>query len=304
MGNSKSAYTIRQVIELTGISEFTLRGWENRYKALTPARTDTGRRVYSSNDLLKAKALYDLTLQGHKISVLANLNLTELLELTKSNIVPEERQLPPHVHKVIKASLEYNWLIVEKIFSQQKKNLSAKAYIYEFILPLISEMSSMVASGKFNVTQEHIISAYIKEHISQLQSPAKRKSRSKIVMACPEGDFHDMGILIASRLTKIHGVDTLYLGAHFPKRDLAETCHRYGATHLLISSTVSKKEGAKEELFDYLSFLDRNLEPKTHIWVAGRNSSNASILKLNRPYRSIQNFEEFENQLQKIKGAE
>lgn len=304
MGTSKGTYTIRQVIELTGISEFTLRGWENRYKALTPARTDTGRRIYSSEDLLKAKALYDLTLQGHKISTLANLDLSELIELTKLNVVKEEKKLPPPVYKIIKASIDYNWQIVEKTFLQQKKNLTAKAYIYEFILPLIAEVSEMVGAAKFNVTQEHIISAYIKEHLSQLGGLANHKSKSKIVMACPEGDYHDMGLLIASRLTKIYGVNTLYLGAHFPKRDLAETCHRYGATHLLISSTVSKAEGAKEELFDYLSFLDRNLQPKTEIWVAGRNSVSASILKLNRPYLSIQNFEDFENLIHKIKRAE
>ena len=59
--SAETQYSIRQVIALTGASEFLLRTWELRYGALNPKRTDTGRRLYDEKDVLKIRALLELT---------------------------------------------------------------------------------------------------------------------------------------------------------------------------------------------------------------------------------------------------
>jgi DNA-binding transcriptional MerR regulator/methylmalonyl-CoA mutase cobalamin-binding subunit len=304
MPNSKSTYSIRQVIELTGVSEYTLRGWENRYNAFIPSRSNTGRRLYSSEDILKAKALFDLTQRGHKISTLASLDLKKLNSLMADSISFHETHKNTQVEKILAAASDGNWTAIEKILQSERSKYVPTEYIHKIIIPLISRMNEKVGADLLNVTQEHIISAHIKENLSQLKTASSVKSKYRIVMACPEGDYHDMGILIASRLAKIHGISTLFLGAHFPKRDLVQTCLQYKATHLLVSSTISKKEGARENLLDYLSFIDRQLDPKTALWVAGRNSAEVKNLKPQRAYIQFNSFQEFDKQLSTFSGTD
>ena len=75
------SFSLRQVVELTGVSEFTLRGWESRYQAFRPRRTGSGRRRYTKADILRARALLELTARGQRISSIATLPLSELEEL-------------------------------------------------------------------------------------------------------------------------------------------------------------------------------------------------------------------------------
>jgi hypothetical protein len=117
-----------------------------------------------------------------------------------------------------------------------------------------------------------------------------------MIFATPEGDLHDLGLLIASKLASFSGVDILFLGANMPKRDLAETCLRFKATHLVLSSTVSKEEGARSDFLQYLNFLDRNLPTPTAIWVAGRNTQKLRF-SLDRGFKILHAFSDFEKEL-------
>ena len=44
-------YTIKTVVQETGIAPATLRAWERRYGVLSPGRSDGGYRLYSERDI-------------------------------------------------------------------------------------------------------------------------------------------------------------------------------------------------------------------------------------------------------------
>ncbi len=73
-------YAIGAVSRLTGISTHTLRIWERRYGAVIADRTDTGRRVYSRDDVEKLGLLKILVDRGFSIGQIANLSVEELRE--------------------------------------------------------------------------------------------------------------------------------------------------------------------------------------------------------------------------------
>ena len=56
---------LRVVARRAGLSADVLRAWERRYKAVVPVRTDTGRRMYSADDVERLVLLRRLTLAGH-----------------------------------------------------------------------------------------------------------------------------------------------------------------------------------------------------------------------------------------------
>jgi hypothetical protein len=84
-----------------------------------------------------------------------------------------------------------------------------------------------------------------------------------------------------------------------PKRDLSESCLRFQATHLVLTSTVSTRGGAKDDTPQYLHFLDRNLSAKTSIWAAGPNIRPMNF-KMKRDFKILDSFQSFEKELQHV----
>src|SRR5210317_1645860 len=78
-------HSIAVVSRRTGVSQLLLRAWERRYDAVIPARTPTGRRMYSDRDLEKLTILGLLTGVGHRIGDIATLPMDELRKLAEEN---------------------------------------------------------------------------------------------------------------------------------------------------------------------------------------------------------------------------
>jgi methylmalonyl-CoA mutase cobalamin-binding subunit len=154
------------------------------------------------------------------------------------------------------------------------------------------EMNRRIGLNQFSISQEHILSALIKEFLSKVRAGESwNTGKSRFILATPEGDFHELGLLVAYTYLQVTGVNVLYIGPNVPKRDLCETVLRYGATHVLITSTLTRGEGAKEDIPTYLNFLDQHFPEKTAIWVAGRGLG-ALKLGLKRHLRFLTSFQD------------
>ena len=275
-------YTLRQVANLTGLTEFTLRGWEGRYNAFAPNRSDTGRRQYTKIDLKRAFLLRELTHLGCRIGDVASLTTAALekkLDLQNElKLKPVEKRVSKPVEKIeaiMKLVLMQDWDQLKKAIHDQLSKKTVVAAIQNVILPLLASLSNYVASERIGIAQEHILSALIKEQLyillSRVSNKQKKYKNVAVVIAAPEGDFHDLGILLAHVLLNSIGVNSLYLGPNSPKNELCETVIRFGATHVFLASTMSRREGAKDDIFSYLHYVDQHLPPTIDMWVGGRN---------------------------------
>ncbi|HEX5661471.1 MAG TPA: MerR family transcriptional regulator [Polyangiales bacterium] len=68
MTEPRQLYRIHWVAEQTGVPEATLRAWERRYSVPTPARTPSGYRVYSKQDVDAVKRMRELCDSGMSAS--------------------------------------------------------------------------------------------------------------------------------------------------------------------------------------------------------------------------------------------
>lgn len=304
-------FSIRQMIELTGLSEFTIRGWENRYQAFSPQRTDTGRREYSKKDIEKALLIRELLNRGHKISKIASLSSQKLQSLFEGF---EEAQNEQHGHrknKQVTQTLELmflqKWTELSELFrSVRYKNPSELVQL--FFLPLLHELAIHVGAGRASVAQEHVLSSLLKEKIysalSDLENRKIIKSPSKkvrFVLATPEGDYHEIGLLLAHLLIRSYGYTSLYLGPHTPAQDLAETALRFEASHLLIVSTVSRKDGARQHLLNFVSDVQKKMGPDLKILLAGPQAP-AIPSEAGSSLFNAGNFYDFEEHLKTLGG--
>ena len=73
-------FTIGMVARRTRIHPETLRVWERRYEMIVPGRSETGRRLYSEQDIQKITLVKQLTDLGHSVGGLAKLSVDALKE--------------------------------------------------------------------------------------------------------------------------------------------------------------------------------------------------------------------------------
>lgn len=295
-----SRYSIRQMVDLTGLSEFTLRGWELRYHAFQPSRTQTQRRMYSSQDLQKALLLRELTQRHHRIGDIASLHPMELRHLLGTQISVNSSAnhiIHPEVTDILKATALQNWPHIEASLLKVVRKMKPLVALREVILPVFDQIAIEVEEGRLSIAQEHILSALFRQSLHSMVRPKRKKSKTKIIVAAPEGDFHEIGILIAHVMVHQYDFHSLLVGCNTPKDQLSETAHRYGATHVLIGSTLTRDEGARENFFEFMNFLDRHLSPSVSIWYGGRATHSIS---LKRKTLWLKNLEELDQKLQKI----
>jgi hypothetical protein len=158
----------------------------------------------------------------------------------------------------------------------------------------MEQIGYAVSAGTLSIAQEHILSAMLKQNVHRLIHPNLQSSKIKTVIAGPEGDFHELGILAAHAIANHHKTCSIFIGPNTPKDQLCETAIRFGATHIILGATVSKKEGAKDDFYSYIHFLDKNLPKNIAFWFGGRA---AQAVSLNRETLLFRSLVELEHQL-------
>lgn len=298
----REIYSLRQVVELTGLSEFTLRGWENRYTAFRPGRTGTGRREYTAKDLQRAILLRELTNRGRKIGDIAHLPVTKLSALLESDdLAHTPADEPPEVVETLRLASLQEWEEIEKLFRTLAQRRAPLSVALDVVVPLLAGLSRIVALGRFSIAQEHLLSSLVKEllHALRARAPVPPAHAARVLIAAPEGDYHELGILLANVLVALHGFRTLYLGPNSPKADICETALQFGATHVLLGATVGRAEDGREALPSFVHFLDTHLPPKTTIWLGGREGASFQAV-LSRSHAIFATITEFEAALRAL----
>lgn len=75
---SERSYQIGTVASLTGVDPHTIRAWERRHRAISPGRSDTGRRRYDDRTIERLQLLKALVDCNESIGTIAHLSDSEL----------------------------------------------------------------------------------------------------------------------------------------------------------------------------------------------------------------------------------
>ena len=262
-------FSIKVISDSCGIKPHTLRVWEQRYGVFKPERSDSGQRIYNEYDLKKAKLLARLVEQGHSISSLANYDLEELQKMleTHSNYIESQNLLlhKAKTEKLLKYLLDYQTEQVVSELQHLRMTYGAKEFIFNIILPTIREIGILTTQGKYTVTQEHIISTIIRDQLSQLYLPNIGDKRQQVALATPEGNLHELAIIIAEILCRINRVPTRYLGAAHPPECLSEALNALGCPNLILGVLSSDQWVYQRDIVDYLTKLDLKLTEEVSI---------------------------------------
>lgn len=220
-----SAYTIKDLENLSGIKAHTIRMWEQRYNFLKPSRSCTNIRFYNNEQLKTLLNIALLNKYGFKISHIDKMSSEEILEKVLSLREMEAKQ-ESVVNELVQEMLDLDTDQFECCVNKYIGTHGIENTIREIIFPFLQKIGILWQTGNIIPAQEHFVSNIIRQKlivaIDQLPNPTNGK---KCMLYLPPGEFHELGLLFVCYLLKSRGIRPIYLGANVPFEDVKSITH-------------------------------------------------------------------------------
>ena len=215
-------YSIKDLERLSGIKAHTIRIWEKRYDILNPKRTDTNIRYYCDNDLKRLLNISVLIKNGSKISRIASLSdegLNEkILELNNLSSPADSGQ----IENLIVAMIDLDEAKFEKVLNNSIIKIGFEDSMTGIIYPLLKKVGILWQIGTITPVHEHFISNLVRQKLYAAIDalPVENKAGTKtFLLALPQWEMHDIGLLVYNYLIRKKGYRTIFLGQGVPLDD-------------------------------------------------------------------------------------
>ena len=235
---------IGQLAEATGMDPAVLRAWESRYGIPQPGRSEGNQRRYGQREVERVKAMQQLVEAGYRAGEAARIVLA-----TFTGAGEVHSQLPAD-RDDLAALLTEGDIEAMRLLDRLAVSLPLERIIEEVIRPVMTEVGERWASGSISVSEEHaatwLVSAWLSAQV-RLMPPPLRKGL--VVTAAPEGERHELGLVMFGAFLRRQGVRVLHLGSDMPPSDLAAMiASREGDVAVLAISTALGQAGLSETI--------------------------------------------------------
>lgn len=275
MENMTGKYNIKDLEVLSGIKAHTLRIWEQRYGILHPQRTDTNIRLYSNDDLKRILNVSTLNKSGIKISKIAQLKESEINDAVKKLIVTADDK-EGLIDALIVAMVDLNEEMFNRIVSINTVKEGFEKTIINVVFPFLQKTGVMWQTDSINPAQEHFVTNLIRQKliaaIDNVNGHSTETSK-KITFFLPEGELHEISLLLYNYMAKTRGYNTLYLGQSVPFNDLVKVNSINTSDYMVCVITQALKE---IEFSTYVKQLSEAL-PNQKIFISGYQAIQNSI---------------------------
>ncbi|HMS55507.1 MAG TPA: metalloregulator ArsR/SmtB family transcription factor [Fimbriimonadaceae bacterium] len=154
--------------------------------------------------------------------------------------------------------------------SQLRRQVPLLKIYVDLLTPAMAQVGQWYKSGEIDEAQEHLASGITERMMSRamsLRSPSRRTDRS-VVLGCPPGNWHALGLRMVSDYLKLLGWKTLFLGANVPTESFISTVRQHQPDLVLTSCATDDSVHALLPLLDGLHNL-RNAGQEFSIGVGG-----------------------------------
>ena len=280
---TSASYPIRAVSKMTGIGIDTLRAWERRYGAVTPARDERG-RMYTDADVARLRLLSGAVEQGHSIGRLAGLTndqLRDLCEAPAAAAAPAPdpaRRTPIDTIPLITALREYDAVAIDQELSRMAAVLRPLELLQDVVMPLLTRVGDDWHSQRARIAHEHLMSSTMRNLLGAfLRLYARRETSVRLLFATPSFERHEIATLGAAMLAASAGLGVSYLGADLPAHEIVDSVEPAGARVLVLGMTTAATDRTRER---ELKTIVRELPAGVELWAGGRGAErHASIIQ-------------------------
>ena len=285
-------YSIDQLSNITGFSKLLIRTWENRYDLFTPKRTNTNIRFYDDESLVKALNVQVLKEQGFKISKIASLNNNEIEELVRSISMNDDMYHLKQLNKVIESGLTFDKALFHQVINESLDKYDT-LYVYKnILLPALNRIGYLWLTNDILPSQEHFLSELIKQKLySRIdrENHDDRQDKEVWLLFLPEGEHHEIGLLVANLILSENKKSVIYLGQSVPLKSL-EILNDYFTIDKILFFAVANS--SINRLEDVISDLNKTFSG-TQILPVTRNKNIS--LKGCKDFKIISTIDEFQS---------
>lgn len=215
-----SAFTIKDLENLSGIKAHTIRMWEQRYNFLKPERSCTNIRYYNNEQLKTLLNIALLNKYGFKISHIDRMRPEEINEKIL-NLRDTEAMQERIVNELVKEMIDLETDKFESCVNRYIRNHGIEKGIREIIFPFLEKIGILWQTGHIMPAQEHFVTNIIRQKlIVAIDGIEMNQSGRACMLYLPEAEYHEIGLLFLSYLLRNRGAKVLYLGANVPMDDV------------------------------------------------------------------------------------
>jgi methanogenic corrinoid protein MtbC1 len=251
---------IGELSRRVGVPVESLRAWERRYGLLAPSRTPGGFRLYGEDDVARVLAMRAHLGDGLSAAEAARLALAEeVAETAAPAPVADARGLEAALDRFDEAA-------AQRALDRLLATLTLDVVLRDVLMPYLNELGERWEQGEASVAQEHFASNLVRGRLMALSRSWDRGAGPRALLACAEGELHDLPLLGFGLCLREQGWRISYLGADTPVASVVEAALALAPDAVVISGTTS---GA----FDDSATRLREVALHAPLWVAGAAAS-------------------------------
>lgn len=258
-----NTHRIHRVAKLTGLSKDVIRVWERRYGLVKPLRSSNRYREYSDEEVGLLRFVKAQMEQGATIGALATEGHDSLVARMRVTMLASAEEQKPHERLLddLIGSLDP----LDKAGFERKLNgavavISFEEALQRILLPLQKRIGDLWHEGRLTIAVEHYVTKVVQQKLFAVMNQLPvNESGPRVLIACPQGETHEIGAQAAAYTAATRGCQVYYLGSNLPGPELMSFCERINPDLVLLSLTEAKPEA------DALQQL-KELEPLASRW--------------------------------------
>jgi DNA-binding transcriptional MerR regulator/methylmalonyl-CoA mutase cobalamin-binding subunit len=268
----KNRHPIQLVARLTGLTPFVIRIWEQRYRAVQPARTPTNRRLYSDADVRRLQLLRELAQGGYAIGQIASMPDVELQKLS-GGVAPAPHAAGPQpvmerISTCTEAIRSFNGPAFEGVLKEALADFGGLGFLQRLVAPLSQKIGQLWREGEITAAHEHFATGILRNHLLNLAKPfGGLTGAPRLVVGTPAGQVHDLGAVLVGAIAAHLGWQVTQLGCSLPAAEIAGAARQTRARAVALSIVFPEDDA---DLPGELLRLRELLLPDTAVLAGGR----------------------------------
>ena len=231
---------IGEVSRRSGVSVELLRAWERRYGLLRPQRSAGGLRLYSSGDLDRVRAM-----QRHMEQGLAAREAAALVGSETAAAPPPRTGTPPFEPASARAELgdaleAFDEFGAQAVFDTLLSVATLDTLLSDVVMPYLHDLGVRWERGELSIAQEHFASHVLRGRLLGLARGWGRGDGPRALLACPEGERHDLGLIAFGLALRARGWRIDFVGPDTPVDSLEEAARRVEPSVVVLSAVRSE----------------------------------------------------------------
>ena len=254
-----NTHRIHRVAKLTGLSKDVIRVWERRYGLVKPSRSSNRYRQYSDEEVALLRFVKAQMEQGATIGALAAEGHDSLVaRMRVTTPVSAEEQKP---HERLLDDLIGSLDPLDKAGFERRLNGAVAVIPFDeaverILLPLQRRIGDLWHQDQLSVAVEHYVTKIVQQKLfSVMNQLPVNEFGPRILIACPEGEAHEIGAQAVAYIAATKGCHVYYLGPNLPSSDLVTFCEKIHPDLVLLSLTEVKPEPAALQQLKDLELL-------------------------------------------------